>query len=387
MQRSRHRARSSETSPDCAAALAGRSRRGLGLCLRGDLLREAPVVTCLTATRRCYRSCVAVLDTPYRINHRIVSSIKSADTLAVFGAGAPLELPLALFQVLMAFAGSMTPRQAFQTLDLDVDIDQFGRIVSELLERGLLKREPVDDGRGLQEAINPRIFASSTLVDRIGGWLRQGRAIVIPDALPADFAEEVHRDLDRSEHWRIAEGGHDFFHYRNSVIDELEDLSPALTRCSELFKSARTRRFIGELSGRDCTGEARAAAAWYRPNEYALVHNDLTANSLRSVAYIWYLTKAWRQDWGGSLFWCPTGQYINPGYNILLIFAVTPSNMHLICPVAPTATAKRLTINGFWQRSELPTPSSPISPDAVISPRAYGPPPPEDSDLHPIMVL
>lgn len=330
----------------------------------------------------------AFLDTPYSLNPRIVSTIKSSDSMAVFGAGAPLELPLDLFQVLMAFAEKQTARQVFEGLDVDVDIDEFARVVAEFFDRGLLRREqPVDDTHNLRDLLNPKIFSDPALVDKIGGWIRQGRAIIIPDALPADLAERVHRDLEGSTQWSLVEGGHDFFHHRNCVIESLEDRSPALTECSLLFKSTATRRFIGELSGRDCAGEAGSAAAWYRPGEYALPHDDTAANDTRSVAYIWYLTKDWRQDWGGALFWCPTGQYVSPRFNVLTIFQVAPSSVHLICPVALTATAKRLTINGFWHRAERRTPPLPIAPEAVVSPRAYGPPAPDDPELFPIIVL
>lgn len=330
----------------------------------------------------------SALDTFYWIHPRVVTSIKSADSVAIRGAGAPLELSLALFQVLMAFAERKTARQAFQMFEADVDLDQFGRIVRDFLDHGLLRRDsPGEDGPGLREILPRGIFSDAARVDQIGRWMRQGRIILVPDALPADLAEEVHRDLCRSTSWSAAEGGHDFFHYRTSVIEHLEDRSPALTECNRLFKSPATRRFMTELSGQDCSGETGAAAAWYRPGEYALPHDDSTGNSPRSVAYIWYLTKDWRPEWGGALFWCPTGQYISPKFNMLAIFNVAPSNLHSICPVAPAATGKRLTINGFWHRAERDSGSRPVVPKSFLSPPAYGQPAPEDPALAPVIVL
>ncbi len=327
------------------------------------------------------------LDARYRINPRIVVSIKSTDSVAVCGPGFALELSLALFQALMAFADAGSAREVYQALDVDVDLEQFGRIVSDFAERGLLERElGLEDEPGLQQLLNARIFRDAALIDKIGSWMRQGRAIVIPDALPEDLATEVHRDLDRSVHWTVGEGGHDFFHYRNSVIDRLEGVSPALTRCSRLFKSAATRRFIAEITGEDCAGPAEVAAAWYRPYEYALPHDD-SSNGLSSVAYIWYLAKDWRPEWGGALFWCPTGQYIRPGFNVLVLFKATPSNLHLVCPVAPAATEKRLTINGFWNRSTRRSPPVPVPPDARVSPPAYGARAPGSDDASPLIVL
>ena len=72
---------------------------------------------------------------------------------------------------------------------------------------------------------------------------------------------------------------------------------------------------------------------------------------------------------------------------MLVMFIVASSNMHFICPVAPIATGKRLTINGFWSRAERNAPSVGVSPASVLSPRAYGPPAPPDEEGSPIAVL
>jgi 2OG-Fe(II) oxygenase superfamily len=325
---------------------------------------------------------------PYAINPRMISSIKSPGSMAILGLGAPFELPIGFFQVLMAFAEPRTAAQAFELLDVDVDAEEFGRIISDFVERGMLTpHRSDDDGYGLQEVLAPRVFGDAALVEQIGGWMRQGRAIVIPDALPADFAEDVQRDLCQSSHWKVREGGQDFFGYRSSTLSYLHDRSPALARCSRLFKSNATRRFIAGLSGQDCGGRVSVDAAWYRPGDHALPHNDMQASEPRSVAYLWYLAKDWQREWGGALFWCPTGQYISPRFNLLVMFNVTPANVHLVCPVSPAATAKRLTITGFWHRSQPWAPSPAIDPDAVLSPRAYGPPAPDLPDHAPLFVL
>lgn len=324
----------------------------------------------------------------YAINPRMISSIKSPGSMAILGLGAPFELPIGFFQVLMAFAEPRTAAQAFAALDVDVGAEEFAAIIGDFVERGLLTpHRSDDDGCGLQPLLDPRVFGDAAQVDRIGGWMRGGRAVVIPDALPVDLAEDVHRDLCQSSHWKVREGGQDFFGYRSSTLSYLQDRSPALTRCTRLFKSAETRRFIAGLSGQDCGGRVSVDAAWYRPGDYALPHNDMQADEPRSVAYIWYLAKDWQRQWGGALFWCPTGQYISPRFNLLVMFNVTPANVHLVCPVSPAATAKRLTICGFWHRSQPRAPPPRPASDCVVSPRAYGPPAPELPDHAPLFVL
>src|ERR1043166_171745 len=233
----------------------------------------------------------SLLNIVYHVNPRIASSIRTSDSVTVRGAGEPVELSLSLYQLLLVFADHKTVQQAFDSLDVDIGLHEFTAIVHEFIDRGLLNGDKiVDDGPGLHERLNPEIFSDPAMVDRLGGWLRQGRAIGVPDALPYDFAEEVHSDLSQSTRWTLAEGGHDFFHFRASTIADLAAQTPALKECSRLFRSTATRRFVGDLSGNDCSGKPDVVAAWYRPGEYALPHDD-TGSKGRSVAYVWYLTK------------------------------------------------------------------------------------------------
>lgn len=327
-------------------------------------------------------------NTAYSVNSHIVCSIKSSQSVLIGGVGAPIELPLAFFQVLMTFAETRTICQAHQSWETDVTIEEFADIVGSFIERGLLKCEqPPTSNDDLRQLLNPKVFQNVSTIDKLSAWMRVGRAIIIPDALPLDFAEAVYKELHGSSHWATSEGGHDFFQYRNSVISQLESLSPSLVRCSRVFRSVATRRFIAEMSGADCSGDARVAAAWYRSNDYALPHDDSRAKDPRSVAYIWYLTREWYPAWGGALFWCPTGQYIVPRFNMLVMFKVTPFNIHAVCPVSCAATARRLTVNGFWNRAERRAEFIPDLPDSPISSRAYGPLPPDDEELGPIVVL
>jgi hypothetical protein len=327
------------------------------------------------------------LDVPLKTSGRLVSAIKNARSMIVFGANGQIEISIDMFQVLMSFSETTTARQAFHIMDVNVELEEFGAIVEDLCRHGLLGRQDAgDDDTDLQHVLDPRLSDAAHRTE-ITSWLRDGRAIIIPDALPAPFAEEVHGELLRLTRWTVAEGGHDFFQYRNCIVDRLEERGAALMKCSRLFSSAATRRFVTELAGTDCAGDAEVTASWYRPGEYAMPHDDATAGRSRSVAFIWYLTKDWRREWGGALFWCPTGQYISPGFNVLVMFRVTPSNMHLVSPVALGAVARRLTINGFWYHPDRDAQAAPPAPDRSISPRAYGREPPAMSDALPIVVL
>ena len=71
----------------------------------------------------------------------------------------------------------------------------------------------------------------------------------------------------------------------------------------------------------------------------------------------------------------------------MMIFNVMPANVHFVCPVAPVATSKRITVNGFWSYSEPLSRPTPVDPSAVVSPRAYGNQPEDDPGLFSVTVL
>src|SRR5215470_11202375 len=115
------------------------------------------------------------LDTSYWVNPRIASSIRTSDSVTIRGVGEPFELSLSLFQLLLVFAEQKTVQQAFDSLDVDVDLNEFRGIVDDFVDRGLLSGDqPVDETHGLQQLLNPRIFSDPAMVDKLGAWLRQG---------------------------------------------------------------------------------------------------------------------------------------------------------------------------------------------------------------------
>lgn len=90
----------------------------------------------------------------------------------------------------MTFAESRTIGQAHQSWEGDVSIEEFTRIVDSFIERGLLKCESLAaDDVDLRQLLNLKIFEDVSTLDKIGIWMRLGRSIIVPDALPLAFAE------------------------------------------------------------------------------------------------------------------------------------------------------------------------------------------------------
>merc|ERR1712224_808711 len=77
----------------------------------------------------------------------------------------------------------------------------------------------------------------------------------------------------------------------------------------------------------------------------------------RTVAYVWHLSKSWKPDYGGALYWCKHHHHVatHPAsFNTLVLFRVTTSSSHFVTAVSPRHKGKRLTFNGWWQSAWEP---------------------------------
>jgi Rps23 Pro-64 3,4-dihydroxylase Tpa1-like proline 4-hydroxylase len=104
-------------------------------------------------------------------------------------------------------------------------------------------------------------------------------------------------------------------------------------------------------------------------------HND--DGGLRSLGYVWYVSKGWRPDWGGNLVWCPNGSMVAPELNLLVLFPVRRTSLHFVTPVSPHAQGGRLAISGFWQRAVATADNRPVATilgGVHLSPGVYGDP-------------
>ncbi len=80
------------------------------------------------------------------------------------------------------------------------------------------------------------------------------------------------------------------------------------------------------------------------------------------MAFVWHLSKNWRPEWGGALFWNQelSDGYLHASFNTLNLFVVSPKTYHFVTAVNDNAVEKRLTFNGWWNSNWIPTPDEPI---------------------------
>ena len=214
---------------------------------------------------------------------------------------------------------------------------------------------PLEQALSLRSYLNPDVT-----LKEIADSLQSGQLVSIREALPLALAEQVHQCLVDSPDWYPHDSySPDFprgpesegFNYRHHNLYNPSLYPPALSVCRDIFASHPTRQFIENLTGLPCAGPTSFSASWYQPGDHSTPHNDHVANhrgQRRQVAFVWHLSKNWRPEWGGSLFWCPTGHYLTPSFNTLYLFNVTAESFHLVTQVSPLATSRRLTVNGWW---------------------------------------
>ena len=284
-----------------------------------------------------------------------------------------VNLPAELHRLLLEFESPRRPSDVFADIDAPLEYSDFCHFIRRASANGLitLERSTPKSSFELLDVLGEGALASESTKSAVSDALRSDRAVLIPNAMPADFAASVHSDLDASSVWRTAEGGDGMFYYRHHNISNYSDFAPKVAEAYGLFESERTKNGLSDLSQRDCRGPLQFRATTYFPGDHSLPHADTGYG--RSVAFIWYLSREWDPCWGGNLFWCPSGTVIVPQFNYLLLFNVSRENVHLVTAVSPKAKGRRLTLNGWWTSANAVEPGheSTTLTTAVLPPR-YG---------------
>jgi len=227
----------------------------------------------------------------------------------------------------------------------------FCRVLDDLLRKGLLEKKRPAELSSLFDLLNPSLQDPEFLA-HVGRLIADNRAVVLPNAVQAEMAGELHRALDTSRAWSI----HSYFNEERPYFQfkhcGLYDSAtpPELRKLGCILDSTATKSQLSDITGCDCRGTFQIGAAGYNSGDYSFPHND--DGGLRSVSFLWYLSKGWRPEWGGQFVWCPTGAMITPEYNTIVLFKVSPSSLHFVTQVSHNARDRRLAIVGFWERSQ-----------------------------------
>ncbi len=175
--------------------------------------------------------------------------------------------------------------------------------------------------------------------------------VVLRSAIVPQLADPVHLAISRRDDWQTIETFRDrrlFYRYRYLAggVNHVAELRAV----HSVFSSVETRSLISSVAGEQCGPVIDFGATRYLPGDNALPHTDHADRGTRTrkVAFIWYMTRGWKPEWGGELYWLPTDKYVTPEYSTLVVFRVSPRSFHLVTPVAPAAEEERLAVTGWW---------------------------------------
>jgi Rps23 Pro-64 3,4-dihydroxylase Tpa1-like proline 4-hydroxylase len=212
-----------------------------------------------------------------------------------------------------------------------------------------------DHGWGIQNYLSPHVMKPETLHE-ISENLRNGKVVVLRDAFIPEFAEAMHHELKDLNFVLEERYDDEGFHVVQHNIFQMGDYTKFMVAADTLFMSEESKAFMHQLSGRDCSGNGRTTASWFAPKGYVLPHSDHRES--RVVSFVWHLSKDWRPEWGGALHFSKEEaehSYVHASFNTLSVFSVHPNSMHMVTPVSPYATEKRLTWNGWFNSGWYPS--------------------------------
>nr|CAD7433913.1 unnamed protein product [Timema monikensis] len=126
------------------------------------------------------------------------------------------------------------------------------------------------------------------------------------------------------------------------------------------------RGLVEEVTGLTLDGAVTSTMSLYGHTDYLLCHDDRQNN--RKIAFIWYLTKDWREEYGGHLDLIDSnGGYpteivrsILPEENSLVFFEVCDHSFHQVSEVL-TRSKLRLSVNGWFHLPTAPARPSPTN--------------------------
>ena len=118
----------------------------------------------------------------------------------------------------------------------------------------------------------------------------------------------------------------------------------------EWLNDSRTLEVLRRITGIDTLIKVNAQATLYRPGHFLTLHDDSGyPEQHRRVAYVLYMARGWRAEWGGQLQFLDVNGEIEevwmPRFNSLGLFAVPKP--HVVTYVAPFATQPRYAITGW----------------------------------------
>ena len=176
----------------------------------------------------------------------------------------------------------------------------------------------------------------------------------IPCSRLGEMDEQQRRTLDLKADQEAAFG----FQFRFDTIRvpdgpaERAGRQDLLAKFATFLSSPEVLGWFRRVTDCDAIDFADAQATRYRPRSFLTSHDDAVEGKRRHFAYVLNLTKDWRPEWGGLLFFpddlSRRVDCLVPHFNLLNLFAV--GQQHGVSQVASYSPRQRVSVTG-WLRS------------------------------------
>ncbi len=273
---------------------------------------------------------------------------------------------MSIFVLLCDFAAPNTVERVYRAHELNITLAEFRDVVQQELEAGTLVRvgrQALEKEKSLPMLLASDLF-QKTSVKEVGAAFKRGHALVVDNAFRPGFAQRASAALLDFKEWAVRGGSRESLQFETRFV-EPPNLPATIEWLRQALDSPATKAFMTTLSGRDCHGPLQLHASLYLPGDHINPHSDDGMG--RSVAFVWNLTPSWHPLWGGEFVWLATGAAVQPRFNSLVLFPVSGHSHHLVTPVSPYATGRRLAVAGWWTAKSASAAKNKKKPKAVRS--------------------
>ena len=157
----------------------------------------------------------------------------------------------------------------------------------------------------------------------------------------------------------------DLFQFKQSLDLATVDF-PGLEEMRTFFKD-KIFHFVNELTGLPLNGQVDMFLSEYQRTDHLLCHDDELES--RRIAFILYLSRDWKPDYGGTLDLFGAVEYplipttvqtsIMPEFNKFVFFDVSCRSFHQVSEVLKS-DVRRLALSGWFLGEPLPRPEADI---------------------------
>mmetsp|Transcript_27414 Transcript_27414/g.65191 ORF Transcript_27414/g.65191 Transcript_27414/m.65191 type:complete len:527 (-) Transcript_27414:492-2072(-) len=248
----------------------------------------------------------------------------------------------------------------------------------------------IDSSSNILDFLNEKVLEESVLAD-IRTNLVAGKVVLIRDAFKLEFAEWAHTILQSREAetqllsdystgirtskkkagaWHIDSPNREIERDVDKFYDPVyighhtlkHQIDPKFGEARavrDMLNHNASRGFMSSISGRKCDGSDGLGLGLkfmeYSKGDHSNVHTDFRFDW--STNLIWYLSKDWKPEWGGSFYWANSPNtaasgYLSPAFNSLAVFVPNVMSSHIVLPVRDDAEGRRLSVAFKYLSSE-----------------------------------